>query len=735
MRKFFSRIEKKRLGGIGALALVLMLVSVGVFGFGHAASAANNILGFLFNETGAAASKILGGTVAWIVQTIGWMLLNFIWVLLAVGNYNQFLASTAVTTGWVVVRDFVNMFFVLVLLAIAIGTILQQQQYHYSQTLPKFLAAAILVNFSKTICGIAIDAAQVVMMTFMGAISAAGGGNFAVLIGLHQLLKTVIADPNPVSGTAAATGMLLAFFYVVVAFVVVVIMVVMLVIRIVALWFLIILSPAAFFLMSLPHDRGYFSKWLDQFINYLLLGPVMAFFLWLSLTVVATQMEGTNDGSKIYIASELGLDLANKGNFSGAVQFGELGGSLIGTLGGTASYILGIVMLLGSLMAAQQLASVGGNVAGAGAAFAKDWMAGKRGPFSPFRGLRERGAAYMKIRRQEREQRINRDAARMAQVVGIAKKLPGQGVRRAGREIYARSAGVRGVHAGLGQVSSGIDQIVNRFSFGQLGWGKAHQDRLSERKRVATAQASARRTRAADHMRRAERLDHEARQEQLAGNPGLAATRRAQATAARAQAHQQLNRAEHLETRNVLDSIQMAMPRITMEIGKAWVASQFGMAGMEGMAGMPGMAGVSGAAALGQSAIASAGIGAIYGPGVMTDLQRNGESQTLAAAEALDGTIGRLIREMQRLPAAQRNAIANRTTPGHSDLEVAAAKISMSQDATADGYANNELAAQLGRFVSLINAHPVEVARWGRQPAAPAATAEQLLQRLIDKGP
>ncbi|MDP2630088.1 MAG: hypothetical protein Q8P56_01650, partial [Candidatus Uhrbacteria bacterium] len=257
-----NRIFKdKRLIGTTSIIVVLFVV-VGVFGFRTQVDAL--IFDFLTDVGAKGLGIFFGGLIATLIWVLGGLLVNLMWFLLAIAQYNQFLASTAVTTGWVVVRDVVNMGFVVVLLAIAIGTILQQQQYNYSQTLPKFLAAAILVNFSKTICGLFIDAAQIVMMTFVGAFSQAGGGNFAALLGLTRLLSMVYGgggglDTVKSNDTQALMGMVLALIFVSLALIVIGIMVAILVIRIIALWFLIILSPAAFFLMSLPNDKGYSS--------------------------------------------------------------------------------------------------------------------------------------------------------------------------------------------------------------------------------------------------------------------------------------------------------------------------------------------------------------------------------------------------------------------------------------------------------------------------------------------
>ena len=43
---------------------------------------------------------------------------------------------------------------------------------------------AVLINFSKTICGLLIDAAQIIMLTFVGAFSNIGEGSMVDLLGI-----------------------------------------------------------------------------------------------------------------------------------------------------------------------------------------------------------------------------------------------------------------------------------------------------------------------------------------------------------------------------------------------------------------------------------------------------------------------------------------------------------------------------------------------------------------------
>ena len=61
---------------------------------------------------------------------------------------------------------------------------------------------------------------------------------------------------------------------------------VVLFVRIIALWLLIILSPLAYALRVIPNTEKYASQWWSEFGKYAVVGPVMAFFLWIALALV-----------------------------------------------------------------------------------------------------------------------------------------------------------------------------------------------------------------------------------------------------------------------------------------------------------------------------------------------------------------------------------------------------------------------------------------------------------------
>src|SRR3989338_5437944 len=149
------------------------------------------------------ADAIVGWIIRLILMVAGWFLKLTFFILkfvIEVGGYNGFIDSPAVTVGWVMVRDITNMFFVVVLLIISFGTILGLEQYEYKKLLVKLLMAAVIVNFSRIICGIIIDVAQVVMITFINGIAATAGGNLVSMFKIGEIMK-LTDNPTGQAGT------------------------------------------------------------------------------------------------------------------------------------------------------------------------------------------------------------------------------------------------------------------------------------------------------------------------------------------------------------------------------------------------------------------------------------------------------------------------------------------------------------------------------------------------------
>jgi hypothetical protein len=297
-------------------------------------------------------ASILGIVILPIVSLFGKLAGVMIRLLIRVAQYNDFINSPAVSKGWIIIRDIFNIFFVVILLVIAFATVLKIDRYSYKKMLGGFLLAAVLVNFSKLICGIIIDVAQILMLTFVNAFKTVGEGNLADMLGLRQLLSLSPDATATNMGIQKLGALLLGLIFATIALVVITIITLVFVFRIVMLWFLVLLSPLAFVAQVLPNLQRYASQWWQKFGSQVVVGPVLAFFLWLSLAMVQEgqilNMNVSETGSRAIEGME--EIMATPGE-AGQPQF-------------ILNFIIGIAMLIGSLMVAQQMGVAGGQMAG-----------------------------------------------------------------------------------------------------------------------------------------------------------------------------------------------------------------------------------------------------------------------------------------------------------------------------------------------------------------------------------
>lgn len=331
---------------------ILLLSGVGVF-----------LMPFIANATVAELFiSAIGKLVELYVTMAGWIILQLTHILIKVASYNEFVNSGAVVNGWVIMRDVVNMFFIVILLVIAFATIFNVNEYKYQAMLPRLLIMAVVINFSRTICGIFIDIGQVVMLTFVNGFRAAAGGNFVNALRINELLKFDEKAVN-VEGTEPNlgyifVGFILAAIMATITVIVMAAIVMILVMRIVILWFLVVLSPLAFLASVWPSSRikQKYATWWDMFLDNIMVGPLLAFFLWLSLLVLGSGDIGNQINTGSGIPTPPGEDVSAET---------RVGITSIGTEQNMISYIIGIGMLLGSLYMAQSMRSAGSGIAGA----------------------------------------------------------------------------------------------------------------------------------------------------------------------------------------------------------------------------------------------------------------------------------------------------------------------------------------------------------------------------------
>lgn len=132
--------------------------------------------------------------------------------------------SEIIKPAWSYTLGFANNFFILILLAIAVGTILGLGDFNYKKILPKFFMVILLINFSLTIGLMIIDTTNALSKFFVDTIQKDGGKSLTeklitslnATVILEQTNKTVDAfggtktkntttnTPKPGSGEEAA---------------------------------------------------------------------------------------------------------------------------------------------------------------------------------------------------------------------------------------------------------------------------------------------------------------------------------------------------------------------------------------------------------------------------------------------------------------------------------------------------------------------------------------------------
>jgi len=318
-----KKIRTKRINKF----LIISLLVISSFAYFHVCQATwqKEAVDFLFGWVFELLTSMAGA--------ISTMVINGI---IGIASYNGFINQPQIIDAWKIVRDFCNMLFILILLVIAFASILRLENYSMKRWLPKVVIMAVLINFSRTIVGVLIDASQIVMLTFVNAFVGTGS-NFVGVLQIKKFLTSMsgsdhLTTPELVKGYAFATIFLIVSVIVLLAILVVLVM------RVIFLWIYVALSPLAFLMMAFPGGQKYASQYWGDFTKYLINGPVLAFFIWLALS---TMQEGvTIEGLNTNIQS---------------------GSTAIMNADSFMSFILAIAFMAGGLMMSSQIGGMGAS--------------------------------------------------------------------------------------------------------------------------------------------------------------------------------------------------------------------------------------------------------------------------------------------------------------------------------------------------------------------------------------
>lgn len=190
----------------------------------------------------------------------------------------------AIDTGWILIRDLINISFIFIILYIAIQTIIGSTRVNTKKMLGGVIMAALLINFSMFIAAFIIDAGNLLATSLYNSIDAGGATSTLGTTPLSSAILSGIGvqglyDVGAQGGTAlilSAATRIIIFSILIVAFAMAAILFIT---RTVAFIFLLILSPFGFVGMFLPKLKEYSQKWWSELVKQTAVAPIFLFFM------------------------------------------------------------------------------------------------------------------------------------------------------------------------------------------------------------------------------------------------------------------------------------------------------------------------------------------------------------------------------------------------------------------------------------------------------------------------
>ncbi len=202
---------------------------------------------------------------------------------------------------WALVRDTLNILFILVLLFSAFATVFQVDKYSYKKILLTLVIMALLVNFSFPISRFIIDVANSMMYYLINNLGG-GAGSFAQIANSGGLLNIIHPADMP-----DLTNLISAIIFGFIFAITLMIIAVLFLIRSIALAILIIFSSVAFIGAIAPFSASYADKWWDKLFEYAFFGPIMIFMIYVSVEFM-NKISTSANGTMKAIAANQSLD-------------------------------------------------------------------------------------------------------------------------------------------------------------------------------------------------------------------------------------------------------------------------------------------------------------------------------------------------------------------------------------------------------------------------------------------
>jgi len=268
---------------------------------------------FIFNL--GCATKMIGYLLYSVFYVTGWL-------LAAVANvFNYVLGITfdnanysdigVIREGWAFSRDVVNLFFIFILLFIAIATILQIESYGAKKLLVWLVLVALLVNFSLLAARFIIYATNSLGILFYQSISANESpflsslkigkegfrkdisGAFMAGLDQQQIMAAPVTQANSPAPPADPENINLVVIVILLTGIILFTLAMIvfaagaffMVVRLAMLWILMILAPFGFVFLILPITRSYALQWWRTLQSQALFAPAFMFFIIITVKV------------------------------------------------------------------------------------------------------------------------------------------------------------------------------------------------------------------------------------------------------------------------------------------------------------------------------------------------------------------------------------------------------------------------------------------------------------------
>lgn len=339
-----------------------------------------------------------------------------------------------VLEGWAMVRDFCNIFFIFVLLYVAISTILNVHGFKTKEMIINVVIIGLMINFSLFAANLIVDSSNIVARIFYNPniitigtkkdannkiISQPGpSGELQLSAALINkvdpqdlIINSAKVNPSDAKSQGAANQnqqdvgvgsfILIVFLATAVNIVGIIVFLsvgLIFISRVVGIWIYMILAPLAFFSYTVPSMQGMdmvgWKKWWPELLKLSFLAPIFIFFLYLIIKFLNTGLdlvgaagkEGINFVVSIMVPFAFIMILLLKAKSIAKDMSGKLGQQITGGVAAVGSLALGGAALAKGFAFRNTVGAFMKGASTGDTAAERDRTGTSRGRFDKFKG-------------------------------------------------------------------------------------------------------------------------------------------------------------------------------------------------------------------------------------------------------------------------------------------------------------------------------------------------------------